>query len=302
MTRSIASSRVLLSMNSWFCRAVSSAASLSTLARSAPVNPGVRLATARRSTSGVTGLPLAWTCRIFSRPSRSGRSTVICRSNRPGRSRAGSRMSGRFVAAIRMTEVLTSNPSISTSSWLSVCSRSSWPPPSPAPRWRPTASISSTNTMAGAFCFAWSKRSRTRLAPTPTNISTKSEPEIEKNGTPASPATARASSVLPVPGGPYSSTPLGIFAPTRWNFAGSARNSLISCSSATASSAPATSANVVCGMSLVMTFALLLPKDIRRPPPCSWDRKKNSRPTMSRIGRRLTMRVTSRFSCGTSTS
>ena len=72
----------------------------------------------------------------------------------------------------------------------------------PAPRWRPTASISSTNTMAGAACLAFSNRSRTRLAPTPTNISTKSEPEIGKNGTPASPATARASSVLPVPGGP----------------------------------------------------------------------------------------------------
>jgi hypothetical protein len=55
---------------------------------------------------------------------------------------------------------------------------------------------------AGAFCLACSNRSRTREAPTPTNISTKSEPEIEKNGTPASPATARASSVLPVPGGP----------------------------------------------------------------------------------------------------
>jgi hypothetical protein len=33
-------------------------------------------------------------------------------------------------------------------------------------------------------------------APTPTNISTNSEPEIEKNGTPASPATARASKRL----------------------------------------------------------------------------------------------------------
>jgi hypothetical protein len=31
-------------------------------------------------------------------------------------------------------------------------------------------------------------------------------------GTPASPATALASSVLPVPGGPHSSTPLGILA------------------------------------------------------------------------------------------
>jgi hypothetical protein len=39
--------------------------------------------------------------------------------------------------------------------------------------------------MHGEFCLACSKRSRKRLAPTPTNISTKSEPEIEKNGTPA---------------------------------------------------------------------------------------------------------------------
>ena len=83
-------------------------------------------------------------------------------------------------------------------------------------------------TMHGAACFACSKRSRTREAPTPTNISTKSEPEIEKNGTPASPATARASSVLPVPGGPYSSTPFGIDAPSAWNFFGFSRNSLIS--------------------------------------------------------------------------
>jgi hypothetical protein len=39
-----------------------------------------------------------------------------------------------------------------------------------------------------------------------------------KNGTPASPAMARASSVLPVPGGPTSSAPLGILPPRRWNF------------------------------------------------------------------------------------
>ena len=52
-----------------------------------------------------------------------------------------------------------------------------------------------------------------RQAPTPTNISTKSEPEIEKNGTFASPATAFARSVFPVPGGPTKRTPLGILAP-----------------------------------------------------------------------------------------
>src|SRR5688572_24856261 len=130
------------------------------------------------------------------RPSRSGRSITTCRSNRPGRRSAGSRMSGRFVAAMRMTPWRRSNPSISTRSWLRVCSRSSCPPPRPAPRWRPTASISSTKTMAGAEFLACSKRSRTREAPTPTNISTKSEPEIEKNGTPASPATARARRVF----------------------------------------------------------------------------------------------------------
>ena len=36
-----------------------------------------------------------------------------------------------------------------------------------------------------------------------------------KKGTPASPATALLSSVLPVPGGPTSSTPLGMRAPER---------------------------------------------------------------------------------------
>ena len=50
-------------------------------------------------------------------------------------------------------------------------------------------------------------KSRTRLAPTPTNISTNCEPEIEKNGTPASPETALANRVLPVPGDPTSGAP-----------------------------------------------------------------------------------------------
>ena len=111
-------------------------------------------------------------------------------------------MSGRLVAAIMTTPSAGSKPSISESIWLSVCSRSSWPPPSPAPRLRPIESISSTKTIAGACLRAVWNRSRTRLAPTPTNISMKSEPLTDRNGTPASPATARASSVLPVPGGP----------------------------------------------------------------------------------------------------
>ena len=88
------------------------------------------------------------------------------------------------------------------------------------PRDLPMASSSSIKMMQGAFSRAWVKSSRTRDAPTPTNISTNSEPEMEKKGTCASPATARASSVLPVPGGPIKRTPLGIWPPRRWNRSG----------------------------------------------------------------------------------
>ena len=67
--------------------------------------------------------------------------------------------------------------------------------------------------------------SLTLEAPTPTNISTKSEPEIVKNGTLASPAIALASKVLPVPGEPTIKIPRGIFPPSFWNFEGSLKKS-----------------------------------------------------------------------------
>ena len=87
-------------------------------------------------------------------------------------------------------------------------------------------------------------RSRTRLAPTPTNISTNPEPEMEKKGTPASPATALASRVLPVPGEPTSSAPLGSFAPMAVYLPGLWRKSMISTRDSLASSCPATSLKV----------------------------------------------------------
>ena len=121
--------------------------------------------------------------------------------------------------------------------------------------------------MQGAFFLPCSNRSRTREAPTPTNISTKSEPLIEKNGTLASPATARASRVLPVPGGPISRTPLGMRPPSFWNFWGSFRNSMISCSSSLASSAPATSRKVTFFWADEDSFALLLPNESALLPP-----------------------------------
>ena len=143
--------------------------------------------------------------------------------------------------------------------------------------------------------MASSNRSLTRLAPTPTNISTKSDPEIEKNGTPASPATARAIRVLPVPGGPTRITPFGILAPTLRNLPGSDRNSTISASSSFSSSRPATSANVTFFASGVNIFAWLLPKFIMADPPPCWRfrnmiRKRTMAP-VSRTGINMVNRV-----------
>ena len=110
--------------------------------------------------------------------------------------------------------------------------------------------------------MAFLNRSLTLLAPTPTNISTKSDPEILKKGTLDSPATAFANKVFPVPGGPTSRTPFGIFAPSLLNFSGDFKNSFISSSSSFASSDPATSLNVTFGDSSSNSFAFDLPNCI----------------------------------------
>ncbi len=148
--------------------------------------------------------------------------------------------------------------------------------------------------MQGAFFLACSNMSRTRLAPTPTNISTKSEPEMVKKGTPASPATARAIRVLPVPGGPISRAPLGILPPRRWNLAGSFRKSTISDSSSLASSTPATSSKVLRPLVSVSSLALDLPKPMApRAPPCIWRMKKIQTPISSRTGKAFSRMATS---------
>ena len=92
--------------------------------------------------------------------------------------------------------------------------------------------------------MACSNKSLTLAAPAPTNSSTNSDPDIMKNGTSASPATALDRRVLPVPGGPTRSTPYGILAPISVYLSGFFRKSTISVNSSLASSTPATSANV----------------------------------------------------------
>ncbi len=196
---------------------------------------------------------------------------------------------------------LPSKPSISTKSWLRVCSRSSWPPPRPAPRCRPTASISSINIMHGACFLACSNISRTLDAPTPTNISTKSEPEIEKKGTLASPATAFASSVLPVPGDPTNSAPQGIFPPSFWYLLGSFKKSTNSWTSCLASSTPATSLKVTLTWSPSSIRARLRANDMGRPPapppPCICLRNQNHKPISNNMGNQLMKILIRRLCC-----
>jgi hypothetical protein len=81
---------------------------------------------------------------------------------------------------------------------------------------------------AGRVFLGLANRYALEKRPHATNISTKSEPLMEKNGTSASPAIAFASNVLPHPGSPISSTPRGIRPPSRWKRLGFFRNSTTS--------------------------------------------------------------------------
>mmetsp|Transcript_123330 Transcript_123330/g.348485 ORF Transcript_123330/g.348485 Transcript_123330/m.348485 type:complete len:300 (+) Transcript_123330:769-1668(+) len=184
-TLSVARSKSCISTTGELLRAAKIADSLQMLAMSLPAKPGVsaaiRFATLSRlrDSESVTGFKC--TMKMDSRSRKSGLSMAICRSKRPGRVSAGSKMSARFVPASTTTPVPEEKPSISTSIWFSVFSRSSLPPPlkPPRPRLRPTASISSMKMIDGALALACWKRSRTREGPTPTNISMKSEPLME---------------------------------------------------------------------------------------------------------------------------
>ncbi len=143
------------------------------------------------------------------------------------------------------------------------------------------------NIIQGAFFFPWANRSLTREAPTPTNISTKSDPEIVKKGTPASPATALDRRVLPVPGFPTRRTPLGIRPPRRVYLSGFFKKSTTSVSSSLASSMPSTLAKVTFSPLSSMRRARLFPKDMALPPPpppCIWRMKKIHTPMRTIMG------------------
>mmetsp|Transcript_120080 Transcript_120080/g.339743 ORF Transcript_120080/g.339743 Transcript_120080/m.339743 type:complete len:203 (+) Transcript_120080:182-790(+) len=198
------------------------AASFTKASSAAPANPSQRIASWRKYSSSASR-PLGTlfkrkcTWRIARRPPASGKPTCTTRSNRPGRSNASSKTSGRFVAPTTTTGLPPARavrPSMEASSWLRVCS-ASWLPPERSrsfPRAR-SASTSSIKTMQGASFSARWKRLRTRAAPLPTNSSTNSVAAALRNGKPASAAHARARSVFPEPGGPTRRTPRGTRAP-----------------------------------------------------------------------------------------
>ena len=142
-------------MTLFSCLAAIRAASLHTLAISAPEKPGVWRANCSISQSRSNRKLRMWTAKISLRSFISGRSTEICLSKRPARSKALSSTSTRLVAAKTITPLFEPNPSISVSNWLSVLSRSSLPPILVLrPRALPTASISSIKTIQGALLFA----------------------------------------------------------------------------------------------------------------------------------------------------
>mmetsp|Transcript_38171 Transcript_38171/g.107903 ORF Transcript_38171/g.107903 Transcript_38171/m.107903 type:complete len:211 (+) Transcript_38171:215-847(+) len=177
-------------------------ASVHTALLSAPLAPNIWLAIFLRSIPRMRFIFLEWILRISSLASSFGFGNSTLRSILPGRSSASSRMSMRFVAMITLMFWAASKPS----SWLSSSSMvrctSESPPCSPSTRLEPIESISSMKMMEGACSRAMTKSSRTRRLPSPMYFCTSSPPETRMKQQFVWCATARASSVLPVPGGP----------------------------------------------------------------------------------------------------
>ncbi|MPM52847.1 hypothetical protein SDC9_99611 [bioreactor metagenome] len=149
----------------------------------------------------------------------------------------------RLVAATTITLLVLLKPSSSINSWFNVWSFSLLLSEFLL---APRASISSMNMMLGASFLALSNIILTLFAPTPTYFSTNSEPLEYMNVAFASPAMALAIKVLPVPGGPYKSIPLGTFASMDLYLSSLFKKSMTSIKSSLISSRPATSSNPIC--------------------------------------------------------
>ena len=172
-------------------------------------------ATTRRSTSSSKAMRFVRIVKIRSRTVALGMPTYKRRSMRPGRSRAGSMHSGRFVAATTTTWLSASMPSISVSRLATM--RSLEPALWSIPRTPDMASSSSKKTIDGAAVRARRNTSRIARSDSPTYLLTSSGPRTARKLSPLSRASALAVSVLLHPGGPYSKAPRGGSIPSRAN-------------------------------------------------------------------------------------
>mmetsp|Transcript_45715 Transcript_45715/g.141302 ORF Transcript_45715/g.141302 Transcript_45715/m.141302 type:complete len:285 (+) Transcript_45715:425-1279(+) len=143
------------------------------------------------------------------------------------------------------------------------------PPESlPLPRAGARESSSSKKSTQGCMSRAFWKRLRTFRSLSPMYMESSSGPLTLRKCTRHSVATALASSVLPVPGGPTRRPPLGILAPSFWYLAGSLRKSTNSTTSRLACSRPATSSNFTLDFTLCWPWGKALPMlKMFRPPP-----------------------------------
>ena len=247
LARSLASSCAVAAAR--FPLSAATHASRTRLAKSAPLNPPHLPLSPTRATSspGARGVFRVSVLRIAARPSGGGNGTYRSLSSRPGRSIAGSIMSGRFVAATTNVADRASSPSISVRSWFTTRSLA-WLPES-FPRRGASESSSSKKSTHGAAARARAKRVRTARSLSPTYLLSSSGPLMEMKFALASFAVALATSVLPHPGGPYRSTPVDTARPIAWNLAGCAMGSTtLNASSSRTSVSEPTSSHVTSGV------------------------------------------------------
>mmetsp|Transcript_383 Transcript_383/g.989 ORF Transcript_383/g.989 Transcript_383/m.989 type:complete len:216 (-) Transcript_383:337-984(-) len=177
-------------------------ASVHTERMSAPVELGQRRARSSNRMSRSQFMVRLWIWKIWVRDSRSGSPNSTLRSRRPGRSSAGSSVSGLLVAMRTLMLPRASNPS----SWFTISSIvrcTSLSPPAPSSKRAPPMASTSSKKMRHAFLdrAIWNS-SRTMRAPSPTYFCTSSDPITRMKHASVLLATARASRVFPVPGGP----------------------------------------------------------------------------------------------------
>ncbi len=200
----------------WFLKTFI-AASLVNASKSAPTKPCVKEAILSNLTFLVKGIPRVWIFKIASRPCLSGTLISNSLSNLPGLLNAGSIALTLFVAPTTITFPLDFRPSIIVKSWLTTLLSTS---PITSSLFGAMASISSIKIIVGAVFSASSKIVLIFFSLSPYHLLITSGPFNKIKFASDSFATALAKSVFPVPGGPWSKTPLGGLMPNLWKISG----------------------------------------------------------------------------------